>query len=107
MNVAASKVRKGALILVNGVAVRVARREKWNKSQVKLTLEDCGAGLPQEGSPNGSFAISTCMRGLDEELEVYMGEACGCCKQYYMPWLTIFPSFCSYGCASANGWHRV
>jgi hypothetical protein len=38
--------RKGNLITVEGVTVRVTKREKWSKTAVKIHFEDCGNGLP-------------------------------------------------------------
>lgn len=45
--VQASKVRKGQLISIGGVTVRVAKREKWRSSgTVRVYWEDVGEGFP-------------------------------------------------------------
>lgn len=41
-----SVARKGNLIVVEGVTVRVTKREKWSSVSVKIRWEDCGNGLP-------------------------------------------------------------
>jgi hypothetical protein len=45
--VPASKVRKGQIARIEGVFVRVTKREKWNSKDVKLHFEDAGNGLPE------------------------------------------------------------
>jgi hypothetical protein len=45
----AMHVTKGSRILVDGVIVRVVRRQKWNSQRVKIAIEDCGHGMPTDG----------------------------------------------------------
>ena len=56
-----SKVRKGYEILVSGVRVRVSKREKWNSKSTKVHFEDCGNGLPTEGSPAARITLTSAM----------------------------------------------
>lgn len=67
--VPASKARKGQLINVLGTVVRVARREKWNPTDVKITFEDVGHGLPKAG-PNNSYTLHSSLFKLQDLLEV-------------------------------------
>ena len=54
----ASKIRKGDLIVVHGVTVRVDGRVKWDAAMVKINFSDCGNGLPTlYMSPNHTNAV--------------------------------------------------
>lgn len=44
--VQASRVRKGQLVVIEGVTVRVTKREKWNSRSVRVYFEDAGSGIP-------------------------------------------------------------
>lgn len=53
MKIAASKIRKGMLVKMHGMIVKVRKREKWNKIYIKVHFEDGGYGLPMH---EGLFA---------------------------------------------------
>ena len=46
--VKAKAVRKGQVVKIYGVPVRVTKREKWNANDVKIHFEDAGFGVPPE-----------------------------------------------------------
>ena len=72
-----SKVRKGYEILVNGIRVRVSKKEKWSKStrtgltRYKLHFEDCGNGLPTEGHASAPLTITSAMVESDVSVEFF------------------------------------
>lgn len=70
MTVAASKVRKGTLIVVDGVKVRVTRREKWNTKTVRVHFEDAGHGLPVARFGANMLTIQYKSLDLNAEIEV-------------------------------------
>lgn len=66
----AAKVRKDDIILIRGKWVRLARREKWNSTDVRLYLEDSGNGLPLEGSLSCPMVIRHLLVDATEEIPV-------------------------------------
>lgn len=66
----ARDARKGAIIVVHAVPVRVTQREKWNSRRVKVHFEDCGSGLPERQFGAEVLSIREKMYDLDDELEV-------------------------------------
>lgn len=67
MKVLARNVRKGQLVNIYGVTVKVTKREKWNSGTVKIHFEDCGNGVPLGYQSTGNISAYL---PLNKELEV-------------------------------------
>lgn len=68
--VRAAKVWKGTTVVIDGLPVRVLKREKWNATHVRITWEDTGAAIPGAYSAEDRVLMSSKMFSLDELLEV-------------------------------------
>lgn len=66
--VKARAARKGQVVKIYGVPVRVTKREKWNANDVKIHFEDAGFGVPPEyvGRPLREVFLQ-----LDTELDLH------------------------------------
>lgn len=117
VTVEAGKARKGDLILVRGVPVRVTSRRthkpRGTGNGVSKPVEIHFVAiddrtLPQETRPGFIPGPLTSDRFYSSELlEVYKGEICKLCNNKYMPIPNpLYPDFCSYGCMSASVWQE-
>lgn len=119
--VEAGKARKGDLIVVRGVPVRVtSRRTKKGYGtgnadskpvEIHFVAID-GRTLPAETRSTHVPGPLTSDRFYSGELiEIYEGEPCKHCTKNYMP-ISVsipacsYPGFCCYGCASADAWQK-
>ena len=68
--VQASSIRKGSVVKILGVHVRVTKREKWSATNVKIHFEDIGHGLPSCSTPNNTYTLSSVLFMLHEDIEV-------------------------------------
>ena len=66
--VKAKAVRKGQVVKIYGVPVRVTKREKWNAHDVKIHFEDAGFGIPPEYE---RFALREVFLQLETELDLH------------------------------------
>lgn len=97
--VEASKVRKGALILVEGeIGPRiVTKREKVSATNYRIyhtavTVEHADIGYGH----NVAYAKAGFV------FEVYQGENCKLCGKKYMPQFSCYEGFCGYGCSASH-----
>ena len=66
--VKARAVRKGQIVKIYGVPVRVTKREKWNSNDVKIHFEDAGFGVPAEYARHNLREV---FLRLDTELDLH------------------------------------
>ena len=66
--VKAKAVRKGQIVKIYGVPVRVIKREKWNSRDVKIHFEDAGFGVPPEYA---GHALREVFLQLETELDLH------------------------------------
>lgn len=66
----ASNIRKGEVVKILDVHVRVTKREKWSATNVKIHFEDIGYGLPSCSTPNATYTLSSALFKLDDDIEV-------------------------------------
>ena len=64
----ARAVRKGQVVKIYGVPVRVTKREKWNSRDVKIHFEDAGFGVPPEYARH---TLREVFLQLDTELDLH------------------------------------
>jgi hypothetical protein len=67
--VKAKAMRKGQVVKIYGVPVRVTKREKWNSNDVKIHFEDAGFGVPPE--EYARHALREVFLQLETELDLH------------------------------------
>lgn len=72
--VEAGRVRKGHEIVIEGVRVRVTKREKWDSTSAKITFEDAGYGLPTENYLGRQVPFTCRFFDLTETVRVWKGK---------------------------------